>query len=175
MTINDKILQIARDYLGQDEKPGNSGWYDESFEAKMVARGWSEQEAWCAYFAELVWHEAYAGYRHIQKDIDRIFSGSAVQTFRNFQREIDWSVTQDFHPGCIVAFQRYREGQPHWSGHLAIGVEVVNDVLSSIDGNSNPTGGREGYTVARVKRVVNFKPVENGLVMLGFVHPQQIT
>lgn len=175
MTINEKILQVAQSYLGKDEEPGNKGWYDETFEAKMLARGWQVSEAWCAYFAELVWYEAYQGYHQIQKDIDRLFSGSAVQTLRNFQEEVDWVVSRNFVPGSIVAFQRYRDGEPHWSGHLAIGVEVVNDVVSSIDGNSNPTGGREGYTVARVKRVINFKPVTNGLVMIGFIHPQQIT
>jgi hypothetical protein len=53
MTINEKILQIAEKYLGITEKPGNSGWYDEAFEAKMIARGWLRVEAWCAYFAEL--------------------------------------------------------------------------------------------------------------------------
>jgi hypothetical protein len=84
-------------------------------------------------------------------------------------------LSRHFVPGSKIAFQRYKNGAPDWSGHLAIGVEVVNDVVSSIDGNSNPTGGREGYTVARVKRVINFKPVENGLVMLGFIHPQKIT
>lgn len=175
MTINDKILQIAAGYLGKDEEPGNSGWYDEGFETKMFARGWHPSEAWCAYFAELVWYEAYEGYTHIQRDVNRLFSGSAVQTLRNFQEEgLDWVVSRNFVPGCIIAFQRYKDGAAHWSGHLAIGVEAVNDVVSSIDGNSNPTGGREGYTVARVKRVINFKPVHNGLVMIGFIHPQQI-
>jgi hypothetical protein len=174
MTANEDILRIAIGYLGKDEEPGNRGWYDKAFEKKMIARGWKPSEAWCAYFGELVWMEAYAKEPVIQHDINHLFSGSAVETFRNFSREADWKADRDPEPGALAVFQRYREGSPHWSGHMAIVETAINGVLCTIDGNTNPAGGREGYTVARIKRVINFNPIKNGIVLLGFIHPQQI-
>lgn len=175
MTVNEEILRIAASYLGKDEEPGNKGWYDDEFELKMAARGWKPSEAWCAYFAELVWMEAYLKSPVHQHDINHLFSGSAVQTFKNFSKEPDWKVDRDPEPGGLAVFRRYRDGEPHWSGHIAIVERAVNGVLVSIDGNTDPHGGREGYTVARIKRVINFSPIKNGIVLMGFIHPQQIT
>ena len=58
-TIGDKIVEIAMNYLGQEEVSGNMGFEDDEFEKKMKAVGWEKGQAWCAYFAELVWKEAY--------------------------------------------------------------------------------------------------------------------
>jgi len=172
MTINERILSIATGYIGKNEEPGNSGWYDEDFERKMRERGWHPSEAWCSYFAELCWFEAYINHPVIQLDMNKLFSGSAVQTFRNFKREADWIVDRIPEPGALAVFQRYKNWQPHCSGHMAITNKDQNNVLCTIDGNSNPTGGREGYTVTPAQRVINFEPIANGLVLLGFVHPQ---
>lgn len=173
MSVNERILRIAASYIGKDEESGNMGWVDEEFEKKMTDRGWKRSEAWCAYFAELVWHEAYALNLPVQLDISKLFSGSAVETFRNFSKESDWKVDHTPEPGAIAVFQKYKDGEPHWSGHVAIVEKEVNGVICTIDGNSNPSGGREGYTVARVQRVMNFKPIASGMILLGFIHPQK--
>ena len=45
--------------------------------------------------------------------------------------------------------------------------------MTTIDGNTNDKGGREGYIVAPIKRNIDFT-IKNGLVLKGFIHPKEI-
>jgi hypothetical protein len=64
-TTNDlrkRIIKIAASYVGQSELPGNNlGWYDPRFEVKMKSLKvpWQLTHAWCNYFTNLCWTEAY--------------------------------------------------------------------------------------------------------------------
>jgi hypothetical protein len=64
-TTNDlrkRIIRIAASYIGQTELPGaNPGWYDPRFETKMLnlPQPWYVGGAWCNYFCNLSWQEAY--------------------------------------------------------------------------------------------------------------------
>ena len=72
------IVKIAFSFIGQKEIPGNQGFVDPKFEDLMKLTGWKKSQAWCAYFAELVWTATgVSGVRN--------FSGSAVQTWNNFK------------------------------------------------------------------------------------------
>lgn len=48
------ITKIARGYIGETEKPKNSGFSNEALESKMKGVGWSPGEPWCSYLAELI-------------------------------------------------------------------------------------------------------------------------
>lgn len=156
--------EVAIKYLGQTEKTGNMGFNDPAFEKKMEAVGFSKGQAWCAYFAELVFKEAYS--ERLQ-ELDKLFSASAVQTYRNF-RDASYPISNVPQPGMLAIWQMQKDGKPHWSGHAGIVVSVnsVND-FESIEGNTNDHGGREGYIVARKSRTT--KKVKNGLQVLGFI------
>lgn len=76
------LSKIARQYLGKTEKPSNKGFNDLVFENKMISVGFQSGQAWCAYFAELVAKEALP---LKAAQLNKHFSASAVQTFKNFQ------------------------------------------------------------------------------------------
>lgn len=158
------LVDIARKFLGQQENPGNKGFKDPAFDKLMRDVGQRDGEAWCAYFAEMVAKQALPSKF---SDLDKYFSGSAVQTFKNF-KEANYPIHVKPEVGDLVIFQNYKNGKPQWSGHAGIVSVVVGDkVFKSIEGNTNNDGSREGYEVAEKLRKIEIK--KNGLNVLGFV------
>lgn len=157
-----KVVQIAKSYIGKTEKPNNQGFNDAAFEKKMQAVGFEKGHAWCAYFTELVFKEAYP----TNKELDKLFSASAVTTFYNFQKA-NYKISIKPEVGSLVIWQTQKDGKPQWTGHAGIVVEVNGDTFKSVEGNTNDGGGRDGYIVALKSRKV--QQVKNGLQVLGFV------
>lgn len=158
-----KVVLIARKYVGQTEKPANSGFNDADFEKKMKAVGWLKGQAWCAYFCELVCREALP-----EKDAElaKLFSASAVKTYENFKEA--GRVSDTPRPGYLAVW-RYGNG---WQGHIGVVTEVLTEKLfSTIEGNTNAIGGREGYIVARKSRYLNKPFAPKGLNLIGFITP----
>lgn len=175
MTINETILYFARKYLGEKELKGNSGFEDSDFQLKMEDCGWDSGQAWCAYYLELIWKEAYKNCDSTMiKELDKLFSAGAVRTWNNFKGS-DFVTDRNPQEGCGVIWQNYKAGQPHWTGHAGIVYKVYSDdsgLIETIEGNTNSSGGREGIEVAKKIRPLNFDPKVNGLVLLGFIHPK---
>lgn len=158
-------FEVATKYIGQTEKPGNMGFNDSEFESKMKAVGFQPTHAWCAYFTELVFKEAYP---EKAKELDKLFSASAVQTFRNFKNAL-YPVSNVPKKGNLVIWQTQKNGVPQATGHAGIvGPVKDNWIFESIEGNTNDGGGREGYIVARRTRK-HIADVKDGLKVLGFV------
>jgi hypothetical protein len=164
-----KAVEVAMKYVGQKELPNNVFDPETDFGKKMKAVGHQDGNAWCALFCELVFKEAYP---EKFKDLDRLFSASAVQTFTNFtHKEKGAGFMQNGLPkeGNLVIWQTQKDGKPQWTGHAGIVKEVKSDwEFTSIEGNTNDLGGREGVTVAIKERKV-LKDVWNGLRILGFI------
>ena len=159
-----KPEEIAKKYIGQTEIPGNKGFNNADFEAKMKAVGFQPTHAWCCYFAELVFKEAFP---EKFKDLDKLFSASTVQTFNNFKKA-NYVISDVPVKGYLVIWQNQKDGVPQSTGHAGIVTDVYNkELFKSIEGNTNDQGGREGYIVAEKLRKV--KKVQNGLQVLGFV------
>lgn len=159
-----KAVDVARSYIGQTEKPKNSGFNDAEFEAKMKDVGFGAGQAWCAYFAELCYKEA--GVLPFD-ELDKLHSASATKTFQNF-KDAGYQVLRDPLPGCLVVW-RHGSG---WSGHIGIVSHMVNgDFFKSIEGNSNDAGGREGFIVSEQLRRMKTPFSETGLNLIGFIYP----
>ena len=47
-------------------------------------------------------------------------------------------------------------------------------MMLTVEGNTNDDGSREGYMVAEKQRKIDFDVKQNGLVLMGFVHPKII-
>lgn len=171
MAINDLIVQVAKKYLGEHEKPSNSGFEDASFEKKMTACGWQKSQAWCAYFAELVWKESYL--QHDTKysvALDKLFQASATATYQKFDIDPNWNVSKTPVAGALAVW-RHGVG---WQGHIGIVSEVTSPVtFKCIEGNTNAAGGREGVEVAEKNRSVDFEVKPDKLNLIGFVIPRQ--
>ncbi len=157
--------EIARQYIGQTEKPGNMGFTDVEFERKMQKVGFQKTHAWCAYFTELVFKEAYP---ERLAELDKLFSASTIQTFRNF-RDAGHLIGNVPQLDALVIWQRIRYGSPQPFGHAGVVSKVIDvHTFKSIEGNTNDEGGPEGYIVAEKDRKVQLK-VPNGLKLLGFI------
>jgi len=158
--------QVASKYIGQTEIPGNLGFNDAVFGAKMIEVGFEKSHAWCCYFTELVFKEAFP---EKAADLDKLFSASTIQTFSNFKKA--------FYPiqylpklNTLVIWQRMRNGVAQSTGHAGVVTEVKNTwEFKSIEGNSNSEGGREGFEVAENPNRRVKIDVTNGLKVLGFI------
>lgn len=179
-TFGAKIVAYAVAQIGQQEIPNtnNAGFLDKKFEAAMREVGWSPGQAWCALFSERCWVTAYQGQNNQLSIIDKMFSASAVTTFRNFDahakallsvnRQPYFAVSREPVPGAVVI---WRHGVGGWQGHAGIVESADGGWMRTIEGNTNDRGGREGYIVARKNRPIDFSPKEGRLNLLGFILP----
>ena len=80
----EEIVANAVSYIGQRENAArnNSGFLDPAFEVEMKEEGWQKSWAWCAIFAKVVFKNVFP---ERAAELDKLFSPSAVQTFRNFK------------------------------------------------------------------------------------------
>ena len=171
MNASKQILSTATYFLGYRERGNNEGFEDALFEKYMIGRGFESGMPWCSFFAELVYWSTYI---NRQKELDKLFSGSAVQTYHNFKKS-DWVVSGVPVAGALAIWQLYRGGVKQWQGHIAVveDFDLEKNQITTIDGNSNNDGSRNGYMVARVTRVINWEE-ENGLRLLGFIIPKEL-
>lgn len=159
-------VEVALKYVGQKELAGNVFSKVSDFGKKMHEVGQRDGESWCSYFCELVFKEAYP---QRFAELDKLFSSSAVQTFKNFTKGGGYLQNNVPAVGNLVIWQMQKEGKPQWQGHAGIVYKVKSTwEFTSIEGNTNSEGGREGNTVAIKERKV-LAHVPNGLKILGFI------
>lgn len=157
--------EVALKYIGQTEVPGNMGFNDATFQAKMVSVGFQKTHAWCSYFAELVFKEAYP---EKSAEFTERFSGSTVLTFNNFKLA-GYLIGHVPYPNNLVIWRSYKNGKALPTGHAGIVIDVKSTwEFMSVEGNTSDEKSREGYIVARHERKV-LKDVTNGLKILGFI------
>lgn len=160
------LSEVARKYVGKTEKPSNSGFQDPEFERRMKEVGWLTGQAWCSYFAELCFKEAYPDK---YKKVQNLFDASAVKTFNKFKAGGS-PISQTPVENSIVIWQHYSKGVAGWQGHAGVCIKAIDaTTFKSIEGNtSGPSGNqREGFIVAEKTRTI--KKVTDGLSVMGFI------
>ena len=170
--LQKQIVDTAKKYVGITEIKGNLGWTNDAFEEKMIATGWGETQAWCAYFTELVFSEVYDPLG-LAKDLDKYFSGSARRTLAKFAEAEGWETGTVPVAGAVAIWKLVKGGKDKWQGHAGIVTKVLDSHMETVEGNTNSGGSREGDVVAEKTRKYNFK-VQNGLALEGFVYPKGI-
>jgi len=171
MTLQDKIIETARSYIGQEETPNNSGFKNSWFQTLMISIGWLKGQSWCAYFAKLVWHDSLLNIDPVGANlILKYANGSSLNTYQNFLRSKEFHVQTNPVAGALVIF---REGN-ETSGHE--GVVTTFDLIgfNFVSGNTSKAGSREGTTVLEKYRQLNLPFNPNGLNLVGFVNPIRI-
>lgn len=159
-----KVLEVARLYLGEFEKPGNSGFLNAKLQAKLEQDGWKIGEPWCCYFQEMIFEDAYP---EQEKALDRLFSANCVQTLSNFKLA-GFEVSTYPVLGSLMIMQNYKDNRALTSGHAGIVSKVLsNSEWKSIEGNTNAAGSREGNSVQEKSRSLMYHPT--GLRVAGFV------
>lgn len=184
--IKQKIKEIAEGLIGVQEIPENQGFESNqrveeflktqgvfgSIQSLYELMGWRPGESWCAYTAELVWKIAYSKVdTTILKDLDKLFSAGAVQTYNNFLNS-EFKVQDKPEIGAVVLMQNYKKGKADWTGHAGIVVDFGEDWFTAVEGNTNDEGKREGYEICKRTRKLDYK-VMNGLRVKGFVIPKE--
>lgn len=182
--IQKEILQTAEQFIGLTELPNNSGFYDHAGVKSLThmhpqeafeAIGWQKGFAWCMLAAELIWKLAYSKFDYsVVLELDKLFSASVAQTEANFKRSDLFEVNTTPKKGSIAIWRHFdSKRQIQWSGHAGIVKSFNKITISTFDGNTNSTGGREGIEFAERKRLLDFteKP---GLVLKCFIHPKKI-
>lgn len=172
--VQQEIVRVAQHYLDIKEVgANNSGFNDKEFEQRIEAVGWNHGQAWCAYFAELVWREAYSKFdTTIANRIGTLFSSGAVSTYQHFEKADDFTVQQTPIVGAVVIWQHYKNNKPTWMGHAGIVTSGNSDSIHTIEGNTNKAGDREGQGVeSKIRSLIT---VENPtrLQLLGFIVPK---
>ena len=177
-----EILECALLFDGIKEVGNNEGFekrffkkYNMTFQELMVTVGWKRGQAWCAYLSELIWKLAYLQFDvSIVYQLEKLFSGSAVQTYMNFKDSKDFVCSNVPVKGAVVIWVLYKNGKVTNSGHAGIVISVTDTVIETIEGNTNKSGSREGDQVAKKTKIVDFSLKENGLNLLGFIHPKKV-
>jgi len=172
MNLGNEIVRIAKSYIGQQEIRGNLGFKNPDFHVKMLEVGFKRGHAWCAYFTELVYKEAFLLWVPNSFDfLDTLFSASTQLTWNNFRRsgpDYGFEISDIPQPGALAV---WRSKKHPTQGHIAIcetGV-IPGPRFKTVEGNTNDKGGREGYIVAPKTRKHDFAK-RYSLNLLGFVY-----
>lgn len=161
-----KIVEFARQFIGQKEVGKNTFDSKTPLGAMIHAAGQLDGEAWCCYFAEGC---AVGAYPWAEARIRKEFSANSVQCFKNLV-DAGHRVSAFPVPGAICFMQHYENGVPTTNGHTYIVEKNLNTAFTqhaTIEGNSTQQGTREGDIVANNSRKVQFEP--DGLTTLGFI------
>ncbi|MBD3748515.1 MAG: CHAP domain-containing protein [Sphingobacteriales bacterium] len=169
MTRTNFIVEAAKWYLGRTEKKGNSGFNDSDFEKELKNAGWYVGAPWCAFFGNMVWIKHLKDNSKLYEIAKRLDSGSALQTFKNYQADSNFETGDKPKLGAKVIWT-LGHGP---SGHEGIVVEVneKTNTMITVEGNTNNSGSREGDCVAMKPRTINRPFKEGGLNVVGYIYP----
>jgi hypothetical protein len=143
MTLQEKALEIAITQLGVEEAPGhkNTG---KQVEAYLASIGLGKGYAWCMAF--VYWNYQQAAEKMGRQNPLMKTGGVLLQwkqrkdKFRALSPQVGDVFIMDYGKG---------------TGHTGIVEKVEEDVIHTIEGNTNDEGSREGYEVCRRTRPRN--------------------
>jgi hypothetical protein len=167
-----RIIAIAQGYIGQLEKKGNHGFVSPDFEKKLREVGFYDGAPWCAFFVKLVYGEAYYDVKILHQAITANNTGGALDTLKRHEHAGVFSIGETPKPGAIVIW-RMGKGT---SGHAGIvkSVDEANNTMTTIEGNTNAHGSREGDRVAEKPRTITRPFQDAGLNVEGYIYPFEI-
>lgn len=162
--IRNAIVRIARKYIGQGEIGANEKFISSDFETKMKSVGWSKGNAWCNFFADLVWKEAYQEVGNKDPKIKEFYlglfnsftpgrmplAGSCEITFQNMKAK---GYAEEYIPGKTII----KPGDMifYKQSHISIAGAVSKNGFESIDGNYGQEGdGKVNYQTLRTDKYI---------------------
>ena len=157
------IIEVAKSYIGQEEKTRNSGFKNGWFEKLMRAVGFYTGAPWCAFFAKLVWKESRVDHS--------LISGSVYKTMMNATKAGNWHVKPV--DGCLTVWILFKNGKPTKKGHIGVFVFSATNWFKTVEGNTSKQGSREGTIVDENVHTYDWTS-SNGLRLMGFIHPNSI-
>lgn len=133
------ITSVANAFIGIKSIKNNTSFSSEEFTKKMKKVGWRPNYDWCAFFAKLVWKDAYiktapSNLKDILSKINRV-SGNSNENWR-IAKQMGLKVTKDPKIGSIAVFTNAKDGSLLSSGHTSIVVDYDSEGIYTIDGNT---------------------------------------
>lgn len=169
-----KIVAIARSYIGQEEIPPNAGFKDPAFAGKMIRAGFVKGDSWCAIFAKMVWLEAAGNDTALRSLIMRLLSPSALTTYYQCSHDGSFKVGAEPRAGAIVVWKHGVVPANH-EGHEGICTEIDTNpaCFGSVEGNTSPNdpNARSGGITAEKIHGLGLPPNPTGLNLIGFIYP----
>lgn len=146
MTLAERSLQIAISQLGVSEQPkGSNSGPEVNQYLKSVGLG--KGYAWCMAFVYWCVNKA-AGEMGIQNPL--VKTGGVLHQFNHTTLRKLPNRSAGVKPGDIFIMQ-FGDG----TGHTGFVEKVENGIVTTIEGNTNDDGSREGYEVARRQRPIS--------------------
>jgi hypothetical protein len=167
-----KATQFAKLLVGQTEISGNMGFSSPAFQKLMEGVNWNTGDQWCIYFAKVVWVNKYPDIKNL---LMKLISGNSQVTFSNFVNDKSglFEVSSIPRPNDIVIWQYVNPstGKAEQRGHGGIVSKVKSSgEFYTVEGNTNESGGREGYIVAEKTHNISEFNKSSGLRLKGFIH-----
>ena len=165
--LSKKVALYAKRFVGEEEIRGNLGFKNKEFENMMKSVGWQRGQAWCMYFAKVVWINAHKDYA---TELNKLLSGGTVNSFNKVKNSptTNFAVTIKPRVGDIAIWQKYSNGRATSQGHAAIVQDINRHSFDTIEGNTDDKASREGFKVAERERSFDFDKAK-GLRLLGFI------
>jgi hypothetical protein len=136
-------LALAHAQLGTRENPNNWGSRVSQF---LAAVGWNKPAPWCAAF--VIWcTDKAAKSRGAKAGIKRTAS---CTLFRQWAKRRGFLIERPT-PGDIFILWRTVEGVMR-PAHMGFVLDVRSDSFTTVEGNSNNDGSREGKEVVTLRR-----------------------
>jgi hypothetical protein len=161
-------IAYTKYYIGQMEKPSNSGFKDPSFEKEMVAAGWLKGDPWCATFQKMVFRKLFNG--DLLAAVNTQFNASAKQTADHVKAAGVFETGNVPEPGAVVMFL-HGHGPTGHAGMVET-VDIATNTMYCIEGNTNENGSREGDRVARKARTITRGFSADGLNVYLYIYPR---
>ena len=163
-----RIVRFGKTFIGQEELTGNIGFRSETLQRLMEQIKWRRGDAWCVYFVKMLWYNmAPRAYRPV---ILSKVSGNSQQTLKNLSEDKSgiFKISKFPKKGSMVIWQYFKNGVGQWKGHAGIVTRIEPKCFYTIEGNTNISGGSEGYIVGEKERKYDF--VNNdGLRLRAFI------
>lgn len=163
--ISSIIIEIAKSQLGVTENPrgSNSGKEVDSYLDRI---GLKRGNAWCMAFVYWVYDEAC---KRLNIKNPLVNTGLVMSQWNLVKNSIKADNRQKHMivPGCLFVMD-YHNGK----GHTGIVVSVQDNFITTIEGNTDASGGREGDGVYMRKRKIDNV---SGFIIVQNLLQQQIT
>lgn len=143
LSLQDRVLSIARSQMGFAEIPHGSNW-GKHVKKYLNSVGINFPAAWCMAFVYWVFEEA-AKEAALKNEL--VKTGGVLHQWNNVSKK--YKSKMPLRGGVFI--MDFGKG----TGHTGIIEKVDGDYIHTIEGNTNDEGSREGYEVARRKRKIS--------------------
>ena len=146
-----KALEIAKSQSGVLEDPPGSN-RGPQVEAYLKRAGCSPGDPWCASFVYWCFDEA-AQALHLQNLLPR--TGSCMTHWSDTKGRKTTARQATNNPSLVKPGDVFIINHGNWKGHTGMVTAVGDGYITTVEGNTNISGSREGLGVAVLKRKIN--------------------